>query len=76
MEAGLSFLGVCDPTLHSWGRMMQQALEFTYLEVWKWWLLPPGLALSLTVAALSFLSFSLESVLNPRLRGEKEDAGY
>ncbi|MCG0278443.1 MAG: ABC transporter permease [Thermanaeromonas sp.] len=76
MEAGLSFLGVCDPTLHSWGKMMQQALEFTYLEVWKWWLLPPGLALSLTVAALSFLSFALERILNPRLRGEREDAGH
>lgn len=76
MEAGLSFLGVCDPTLLSWGKMMQQALKFTYLEVWKWWLLPPGIALSLTVTALTLIGYALEGVLNPRLRGEMEDAGH
>ncbi|MGB9660902.1 MAG: ABC transporter permease [Moorellaceae bacterium] len=76
MEAGLSFLGVCDPTLLSWGRMMQQALKFTYLEVWKWWLLPPGAALSLLVGAFTFLSFAVEGVLNPRVRGDRENAGY
>ncbi|SMB99654.1 peptide/nickel transport system permease protein [Thermanaeromonas toyohensis ToBE] len=69
MEAGLSFLGVSDPTLLSWGKMMQQALNFTYLGVWKWWLLPPGLALSVTVTALTFIGYALEGVLNPRLRG-------
>ena len=46
MEAGLSFLGISDPTVISWGKMMQHALRFSYLDVWKWWLLPPGFALS------------------------------
>ncbi|MBE3581768.1 MAG: ABC transporter permease, partial [Thermoanaerobacteraceae bacterium] len=66
-----SFLGVCDPALLSWGKMMQQALKFTYLEAWKWWLIPPGVALSLTVTALTLIGYALEGVLNPRLRGER-----
>ena len=68
MEAGLAFLGVSDPMMISWGKMMQQALAFTYLDVWQWWLLPTGLALSLTLMGLSFLGFSLETAMDPRLR--------
>jgi peptide/nickel transport system permease protein len=71
MEAGLSFLGISDPTMVSWGKIMQQALHFTYLDVWQWWLVPTGLALSLTLVGLSFLGFALEAAMDPRLR---EDA--
>lgn len=71
MEAGLSFLGISDPSLVSWGKMMHQALAFTYLDVWKWWLIPPGLAVSLTIAGLAFTGLALETALDPRLRPEK-----
>ncbi|NPV29835.1 MAG: ABC transporter permease [Firmicutes bacterium] len=75
MEAGLSFLGISDPTVVSWGKMMQHALRFSYLDVWKWWLLPPGFALSLTISALTFLGYALEKALNPRLREGVSHAG-
>ena len=71
MEAGLAFLGVSDPTVISWGKMMNQALAFTYLDVWQWWLVPIGLALSATLIGISFLSFSLETAIDPRLRREE-----
>lgn len=72
MEAGLSFLGVSDPMMISWGKIIHQALIFTYLDVWKWWLLPAGMALSLTLVGLSFLGFALEAAIDPRLRqGER-----
>ncbi len=74
MEAGLSFLGVSDPSVCSWGKMMQHALRFSYLEVWKWWLLPAGSALSLTMAGLIYTGFALETVLNPRMRKEAAHA--
>ncbi len=67
MEAGLAFLGVSDPMVISWGKMMHQALAFTYLDVWQWWLVPTGLALSATLIGISFLSFSLEAAMDPRL---------
>jgi len=75
MEAGLSFLGISDPSLISWGKMMQNALQFTYLDVWKWWLLPPGFALSLTIMGFTFTGTALETVLNPCLRKEVPHAG-
>lgn len=71
MEAGLAFLGISDPTVISWGKMMNQALAFTYLDVWQWWLVPIGLALSATLIGISFLSFSLETAMDPRLRREE-----
>lgn len=70
LEAGLSFLGVSDPALYSWGRMIQHALKYSYLEVWKWWLLPAGLALCLTIAGLVYVGYALESALNPRIKKE------
>lgn len=76
LEAGLSFLGVSDPTVVSWGKMMQQALRFTYLDVWKWWLLPPGFALSVTLVAFTFLGFALETAFHPRLQKSREEVDH
>ncbi len=82
MEAGLSFLGVSDPSMISWGKMMQFARVFTYMEIWKWWLVPTGLALSLTLIGLSFTGFAIEAALDPRLRrnrgghGARHDIGH
>ena len=76
MEAGLAFLGVSDPLIISWGKMMHQALAFTYLDVWKWWLLPTGILLSLTLVSLSFLGVGLEAAVDPRLCRHEHEQGY
>ncbi|MGB3919741.1 ABC transporter permease [Methanothrix sp.] len=76
MEAGLAFLGVSDPQIISWGKMMHQALAFTYLDVWKWWLLPTGILLSLTLVSLSFLGVGLEAAVDPRLCRHEHEHGY
>jgi peptide/nickel transport system permease protein len=70
LEAGLAFLGISDPMSISWGVMMRDAMRFSYLDVWQWWLVPAGVALSLTIIGLTFVSHAAESVLDPRLRGE------
>jgi peptide/nickel transport system permease protein len=69
IEAGLAFLGIGDPALVSWGTMMRDAMKFSYLNVWQWWLVPAGAALSLLIIGLTFVSHAAESVLDPRLRG-------
>ncbi len=69
MEAGLAFLGITDPTVISWGMMMRDALSFSYLNVWQWWLIPPGLALSLTIIGLTLVGHAAEPIIEPRLRG-------
>jgi peptide/nickel transport system permease protein len=68
IEAGLAFIGISDPSMISWGRMMYHSSKFYYLPVWKWWLLPPGFALSLLIVSFTFLGYSLEKILEPRLK--------
>jgi len=71
MEAGLAFLGLGDPTAKSWGLMMRFALNLPGLlltDRWLWWLLPPGLCVTLLILALTFTGMGLEEHLNPRLR--------
>lgn len=70
MEAGLAFLGVADPAIVSWGMMMREALDFCYLSVWQWWLIPPGIALSLTITSVTGIGYALEGALDPRLKRE------
>jgi peptide/nickel transport system permease protein len=69
IEAGLAFLGIGDPMLVSWGMMMRDAMRFSYLNVWQWWLVPAGVALSLTIIGLTFISHAAEAAIDPRLGG-------
>lgn len=68
MAAGLAFIGIADPTMVSWGTMIRHALDFYYLPAWKWWLLPPGICLSLLILSFLFMGHSLEKAMDPRLR--------
>jgi len=70
MEAGLAFLGLGDPTAKSWGLMMRFALNLPGLlltDRWLWWLLPPGLCVTLLILALTFTGIGLERYLHPQL---------
>jgi peptide/nickel transport system permease protein len=52
-EAGLSYLGLADPNVISWGRLINNAQAFLYRA---WWLsLFPGLAIALTVVGIALL---------------------
>ncbi len=71
IEAALSFLGLGDPTAKSWGSILYYAqVRSAFLSgAWLWWVLPPGLLITLAVLGFAFSGFALEEVLNPRLRG-------
>lgn len=69
-EAGLSFLGLGDPTSKSWGLIINHAISFKgiyFTPFWQWWLVYPWLALTLTVVSLAFISRELERMADPRL---------
>jgi peptide/nickel transport system permease protein len=70
LQAGLAFLGIGDPSVVSWGSMISDARQWIFLDAWKWWLVPAGVALSATIVAITLIGRSLEPVLDPRLRGE------
>jgi peptide/nickel transport system permease protein len=69
-EAGLSFLGLGDPSLPTWGQILEQGFRTggIYVGYW-WWVLPPGVLIVITAMAFVLLALALEPVLNPRLRG-------
>ena len=68
-EATLSFLGLGSPTALSWGNMLYfaQARHAFLTGTWRWWVLPPGLALATLVFALLLISYYFEEAADPRL---------
>lgn len=65
-EAGLSFLGLGDPNVVSWGSMVGAGRE-ALRTAWYMTALP-GLAIMATVLALNLLSDAVNDALNPKLR--------
>lgn len=68
MEASMAFLGLFDPSRKSLGMMISYALQFYYLDVWWYWLVPPVVCLSLLIMGVTFLAVGLEKIMDPRLR--------
>ncbi len=65
LESSLSFLGLGDPNLMSWGYMIGAARTVIRQA---WWLsFFPGVAILLTVLALNLIGEGLNDALNPRL---------
>lgn len=68
-EATLSFLGLGDPTLVSWGSMLNRAFMQGAVTRGAWWyLFPPGIALAWVTMGLTLLGGALQEIVNPRLR--------
>lgn len=68
-EASLSFLGLGDPRVPTWGRILQNSRQFGgFTKMAWWWLLPPGLALTFLSLAFVFIGNSVNEILNPRHR--------
>jgi peptide/nickel transport system permease protein len=65
MESALSFLGLSDPNVVSWGSMIGAGRELLRTA---WFLSAvPGVAIVLTVLALNLLGDALNDALNPRV---------
>ncbi len=71
-EAGLSFVGIGATGALTWGTMLADASSGQALlfGAW-WWFAPPGLLIAILGAGLSLINFSLDEVINPRLRVHK-----
>ncbi len=70
-EAGLSFLGLGPSGIDSltWGVMLNQAQQHNAFQVGAWWwFVPPGLFIALFGCGLSLINFSIDEIINPKLR--------
>lgn len=69
LESALSFLGLGDPNVMSWGYMIGAARTVIRQA---WWLsFFPGVAILLTVLALNLVGEGLDDALNPKLSRER-----
>ena len=67
-ETSVSFLGLGDPLVISWGQMLNLAfLSGAARHAW-WWIVPPGIAIILLVVATFMIGEASEEYANPRLR--------
>jgi len=68
-EAALSFLGLGDPSIPTWGQILEYGFDHgaVYLGYW-WWILPPGLLIVFSAVTFVLIALGLEPVVNPRLR--------
>ncbi|MFZ0514685.1 MAG: ABC transporter permease [Candidatus Nitrosopolaris sp.] len=64
-EAALSFLGLGDPTIPTWGQILNEAnsAQAAARGLW-WWIIPPGLMIALTCLAFALMGNAVESTVN------------
>ena len=69
LESSLSFLGMGNPLVKSWGSILYYANSRSAFltEAWVWWIIPPGICIVLVVLAFSLMGYFLEEKVNPRL---------
>jgi len=67
-ESTLAFLGLGDPTLVSWGMMLNFAFQRAISRRAWWFLLPPGFAIVWVSVGLVMMGNTLEEIVNPRLK--------
>ena len=70
-EAGLSFLGLGNPTMISWGKMLSEAQSSGAVLFGQWWMIvAPGIGIFLSVYSFMRVGFAIEEVLNPKMHGQ------
>ncbi|MEN4010402.1 MAG: ABC transporter permease [Chloroflexota bacterium] len=70
LEASLAVLGLGDPVLPTWGKVINDAQsQGALFNGHYYWVLQPAVLLMVTGLAFSMVGFALDRIFNPRLRG-------
>ncbi|RLG47946.1 MAG: ABC transporter permease [Thermoproteota archaeon] len=68
-ESFLSFLGFGDPRIPSWGMLLYYArMAGAVVNGFWWFIVPPGVAIMTLALGFACVNYSLDQILNPRLR--------
>lgn len=68
LEAGISFLGLGATDMMSWGVMLQLTFSSGAIAVAWWWVIPPGVSITVLVVSFFYISRGIEDVTNPQIR--------
>ena len=71
VQSGVAFLGLGDPGRISWGSTLYFANNGSAIltDAWLWWIVPPGVALTVLIVGLAFVGFAFEELADPQLSG-------
>ena len=70
LEATLAVLGLGDPTIPTWGKLIDDArANGALFQGHYYWVLEPSMLLMLTGLAFAMVGFALDRIFNPKLRG-------
>jgi peptide/nickel transport system permease protein len=70
LEASLAVVGLGDPVLPTWGKMIDDArANGALFQGQYYWVLEPSVLLMITGLAFAMVGFALDRVFNPKLRG-------
>ncbi|TLZ51469.1 MAG: ABC transporter permease [Methanobacteriota archaeon] len=67
-EAALSYIGLGDITVISWGGILSDILTTGGSLAYWWWLLPPGVCITTLSLGFYLLGRGFDEIVNPRLR--------
>ena len=70
-EAGLSFIGLGDPSVMSWGKILVAAQESAFTSGLWAWVIAPGAAIFITVFGFMQIGSALEEIFNPKIKQKK-----
>lgn len=69
LEASLAVLGLGDPILPTWGKVINDAwVDGALYQARYYWILEPAILLMITGFGFAMLGFALDRIFNPRLR--------
>jgi peptide/nickel transport system permease protein len=69
LEASLAVLGLGDPVMPTWGKVINDAqLNGALYQGLYYWILEPAILLMITGLAFSMVGFAMDRIFNPRLR--------
>ena len=70
-EAGLSYFGLGDPDSFSWGTILYNGFQAGAINQGAWWyVIPPGLAITVFVLAFFAVGQVIEDAANPHFQDE------
>jgi peptide/nickel transport system permease protein len=76
-EATLSFIGLGDPSIPTWGSILHDANTASAAArgLW-WWILPPGIMIASAGVSFALIGSAIESVTNPRGAGNQSKVRF